>query len=345
MSGPAPGVQAALEEYYTGNRVQAGLLGLVAYEYVITFSQEVEYVWQKPLSVTSVLLLSTRWVMVVFQALWVTPTGVASCRRLEPVSQLLLFASWAQIAVFSGLRVYALWHDSRLRYILLVVVILLGCIPIATNSVLRLVARASAIHRHPIYVVYIPRGRARASELHKSVLALSPRPAGLMRLTLVLYFTRSGALASDLLVVVLTWTKTFMHWKQQRRAGLKSSVATLLLRDGTIYFGAILALDIAQMVTYSVKNVNGYANIADNFLQGLPPVLLQRFMLNLRQFADAKAPGRDAEELVGSDSTVRFRARSRLGNAGEPLSFYESDMETDEDGSTQPSTLVQRDRA
>ena len=72
-------------------------------------------------------------------------------------------------------------------------------------------------------------------------------------------------------------------------------------------------------------------------------------MLNLRQFADGKVPGgRDAEELVDADSTVRFQARSRLGNVGEPLSWCESDVETDysgtdEDGSTQPSTLVQRD--
>ncbi|GJE98361.1 hypothetical protein PsYK624_145900 [Phanerochaete sordida] len=134
MSDSVLGEQGAIEEYYTGNRVQAGLLGLVAYEYVITFGQEVACVWQKPISATSVLLLSTRWVMVLYQAIWVTPSGVESCRRWEPVSQLLLFTSWAQIAVFSGLRVYALWHDSRLRHVLLVAVILLGCIPIATNS-------------------------------------------------------------------------------------------------------------------------------------------------------------------------------------------------------------------
>ncbi|GJE98362.1 hypothetical protein PsYK624_145910 [Phanerochaete sordida] len=65
-------------------------------------------------------------------------------------------------------------------------------------------------------------------------------------------------------------------------------------------------------------------------------------MLNLRQFADQKAPDdRDAEELAYAESTVRFRGRSRgLGNIGEPLSFDESDAVTDEDSYTQPSTLV-----
>ena len=38
--------------------------GLVAYEYIITFDQEVVQVWMRKTTATSFLLLSTRWIMV-----------------------------------------------------------------------------------------------------------------------------------------------------------------------------------------------------------------------------------------------------------------------------------------
>lgn len=41
--------------------------------------------------------------------------------------------------MFSGLRVYALWNGSRLKYLLAGAIITLGCVPIATNIVGHLV--------------------------------------------------------------------------------------------------------------------------------------------------------------------------------------------------------------
>lgn len=41
---------------------------LVAYEYIITIWQEVEAVWKRPMSATSILLISIRWLMLLTQA-------------------------------------------------------------------------------------------------------------------------------------------------------------------------------------------------------------------------------------------------------------------------------------
>lgn len=61
-------------------------------------------------------------------------------------------------------------------------------------------------------------------------------PRSLIMIThVVLIFTRSSVIASDVLVLVLTWVKSFTHWRQMRRLKLGSSISSVLLRDG-MYF-------------------------------------------------------------------------------------------------------------
>lgn len=49
----------------------------------------------------------------------------------------------------------------------------------------------------------------------------------------VRYLTRSSLIAGDVLVLVVTWRKTFPLWLQARKANISSpSVTTCLLRDG-----------------------------------------------------------------------------------------------------------------
>ena len=65
---------------------------------------------------------------------------------------------------------------------------------------------------------------------------LLPRVWWLTYLCGVLYLTRSGAIAADALVLILTWTRTFLQWRQLRRVGIRHSISALLLRDGTPIF-------------------------------------------------------------------------------------------------------------
>ena len=48
----------------------------------------------------------------------------------------------------------------------------------------------------------------------------------------MLLFTRSGAIAADVLVLIVTWTRTVQNWWQLRQMPVGTSVSTLLLRDG-----------------------------------------------------------------------------------------------------------------
>ena len=49
------------------------------YEYIITFNQEVAVVWERRFSATSVLLIGSRWLMIVFAYLVFYP-GPAKCK-------------------------------------------------------------------------------------------------------------------------------------------------------------------------------------------------------------------------------------------------------------------------
>lgn len=49
---------------------------------------------------------------------------------------------------------------------------------------------------------------------------------------LVVYTTRAAMMLADILVVVITWIKTFKEWNTARQLKLSLSVTTCLLRDG-----------------------------------------------------------------------------------------------------------------
>ncbi|GJE96345.1 hypothetical protein PsYK624_125390 [Phanerochaete sordida] len=49
----------------TGGYVGYSVMCLVLYELVITINQEIEVVWKRKFTITSLLLLSTRWLMIV----------------------------------------------------------------------------------------------------------------------------------------------------------------------------------------------------------------------------------------------------------------------------------------
>ncbi|GJE98365.1 hypothetical protein PsYK624_145940 [Phanerochaete sordida] len=137
MSQASIELQQELQAFQIGNFSNVALLVLVFYEYVITIDQEIACVWQRKVTAASALLLSTRWVMVVYQGYnWVTPSNVSEfhcCRRLGPPDNVILWISFAQLALFSGLRVYALWRESRFRLVMCAVVVALGLVQIGTN--------------------------------------------------------------------------------------------------------------------------------------------------------------------------------------------------------------------
>ncbi|KIP05467.1 hypothetical protein PHLGIDRAFT_151480 [Phlebiopsis gigantea 11061_1 CR5-6] len=131
----------------------------------------------------------------------------------------------------------------------------------------------------------------------------------------------------------LTWKKTFREYMVSRQMKLTTPVTTCLLRDGTWYFFALLIFNTLSMFyVFDPSFV-----ILDPFVSFLPPVLVNRFMINLRSptaFTESRGITSSFHPSISSNvhrpSTLRF-----LGNIGESLEHGQEDQ----DGSVEDAEL------
>ncbi|EKM50969.1 uncharacterized protein PHACADRAFT_199796 [Phanerochaete carnosa HHB-10118-sp] len=134
---------------------------------------------------------------------------------------------------------------------------------------------------------------------------------------------------ADLLVVVVTWQQTFRYWKSVSRSQSSPTVSSCLLRDGTVYFSALLLLNIAQVLT-----THPTFHPVGSLVVAMPPILVSRFMLNLRQVRS----GPSIQSYSAVIPTFQPRTSSAdygtftsiIGNIGEPL-VHGHDEEIEED--------------
>lgn len=126
----------------------------------------------------------------------------------------------------------------------------------------------------------------------------------------------------DAVVLIATWMKT---WSIHR--GIKStnidarsdvSLPELLLRDGTIYFVALLCLNIAALVLSTTPQV--MINPVGFFATSFSSILLCRLILNLRSFNvyNTSTTTTNARQIT----SVRF-ANAVLNNIGASVSLGE----------------------
>jgi len=122
-------------------------------------------------------------------------------------------------------------------------------------------------------------------------------------------------------VLILTWIRTYKLRKVAVEAEIPTQLSMLLLRDGTVYFGAILALNVTSIAAFnnssaSASTVNGLTMI-ENIVQF---VLLSRFMFCLREAYLSDQSGHTSH-IIGSRgwSSLHFTAGNIIGNIGAPL--------------------------
>ncbi|EKM60201.1 uncharacterized protein PHACADRAFT_246056 [Phanerochaete carnosa HHB-10118-sp] len=215
------------------------------------------------------------------------------------------------ISVVSALRMYALWKGSRMKYVFPAIVLTLGMLPAGLN----------------IFIWVLTSFIFMSSESPPLVECLeftnmAPTQLGSIWVP-TLISSSIVASACDIVVLALTWIKSFAHWREMRRLKLTSSISTVLLRDAP---SALLSLSALQPLTGFVSYVFCFA----------PLLLVQRFILNLRQLghaAEASENNSDAQRF--SRFSVSFRVPSDfLGNIGETLDHGQSEqVEEDNDES------------
>ncbi|EKM57611.1 uncharacterized protein PHACADRAFT_206502 [Phanerochaete carnosa HHB-10118-sp] len=129
----------------------------------------------------------------------------------------------------------------------------------------------------------------------------------------------------------MTWMKTYRQYREARSLGIKSPLAIRLIHDGTVYFLILLVLNISQIVSFFFADVS----IVNSFANAMSPILVCRFMMNLRL---VNRGGPTTSEASSSQQLASLRmptfndgtAPSFMTNMGEPLYYDQNDMGDDD---------------
>ncbi|KAI0334549.1 hypothetical protein GY45DRAFT_1242288, partial [Cubamyces sp. BRFM 1775] len=238
-------------------------MALLVYDYLLTLRHEVRFVWSRKFTGATVLFLLNRYIIILVYlvdviTLFPIISKVSACPgtgRFITVLEVLPYIIWA---AFSSLRAYAL--SSRNLPIGLLI-FLLSLVPAGVN----------AYFFSTFSFIELPSP--------SNCTALSDITAQLMTIV-----SRASLMAADTLVIVVTWASTYRIGKASRDARLGFSFGALLLRDGTIYFVALVAMNIVHMTLNTVKPNDfvqqaSYVTVLEN---PITSILVSRFILNLR---------------------------------------------------------------
>jgi len=156
-----------------------------------------------------------------------TSSSCISLSHLSKALDIILFATWA---VFTWLRTYAVCCGS---WQLPLVAVLLSLVPVGTNAV------GSALLHCALAFDFISQYAAESDGLLDVPYIgtwcstfTSPDKTD----TYLTLATRICCMLADLLVLVITWRKTYTTYRTASRNNIKTPLTTLLLRDGTVYF-------------------------------------------------------------------------------------------------------------
>ncbi|KZT04670.1 uncharacterized protein LAESUDRAFT_290826 [Laetiporus sulphureus 93-53] len=315
---------------------------VVLYEYAITLPEEVALVWLKPLSVTKVAVLSNRYLSLclgIVDMLAVLPlySTLHDCRRTCPP---LLTISIRRCLVISELQSYLVpaveaviadqsdstgSNSSRLihlTYRTYCPAYLCHLRPQAGARLDGIDTRASTsgsqhLSEHTI-LRCIRASYSECSNMHGFISHLFQSDQPVMLLP-----ARICPLISDVILLAVTWYKTFKVAREARTAGVQAPLAILLLRDGTLYFVTISLLNVLEIVlafTVQLVEVDAYVYVS-LFGPQMSSILFTRFVFNLRQVSSDLAVSSERPlSTVPQTRTLEFSSKL-VGNMDADLDF------------------------
>ncbi|KAI9069090.1 hypothetical protein FKP32DRAFT_1671664 [Trametes sanguinea] len=295
VSEEASLIAAAVPE----NRVALGAVALLAYEYIITLDQEVRCIWMHKKTGAIWLFLVIRCITYV---------------KVQTALQVAQYIIWA------GLRALAL---SGMNLTLASAVFLLAAAPFAVNMVCfsnavqfgriadpdagaQWVIGGIGTYSYNLPLAGCLVGTNETASQAKMQVQTSYYPRSSLahfRPCSGVSISRSCVMASDVLVIAITWWyaargRTLHDARQLKQ--FKHSLTQVLIMNGTIYFLALLTVNAVHL-TLSMLSINGLADEISEvavFIDPLTAILICRFLLALHS-ANLRLTG---EELATDDS-------------------------------------------
>ncbi|TBU28237.1 hypothetical protein BD311DRAFT_865542 [Dichomitus squalens] len=315
----SPEVQAVSEAFFADHWAVVAVV-LLVYDYILTFSSEVTLFWMGGrVSGATILFLLNRYITLAAQILGAAPisSSVESAFSEYVAYGVLRALQYLPWAAFSALRSYALCPDPY-QWPISATVFGLSSVPIVTNMWGNL---------YRLSFVDDP-------ELGK---AIPTNPISANTLLKVEVATRSSLIASDLVVLFVTWYRTYGTTRLSLRTPGKPTLASILLLNGTIYFLALLILSVLQMA-FTLAGVagNGALEISTSIIalleEPLTSILTSRFLIDLQKTQRGlvgSSRSISLGEVVFQPQTSRNTSRF-IGSLGAQLSFHEDGGEEDE---------------
>ncbi|KAJ3538254.1 hypothetical protein NM688_g6546 [Phlebia brevispora] len=122
-----------------------------------------------------------------------------------------------------------------------------------------------------------------------------------------------------------------LAYAQASVAGLGAGFGGTLFRYGTLYFVALCAVDIVDLIVFLVPSIQLIGNPMTIFTAMVPSVMLSRFLINLRE-VDAATPSDNSRPSRFSEPNFRRSTlNSIVGNLGEQLADGDDTPDHDED--------------
>ncbi|KAI0645033.1 hypothetical protein C8Q79DRAFT_1011145 [Trametes meyenii] len=333
MSGSSAYAQAVLNDYprlIVENYCIVATSALLWFDFALTFPTERRRIWGRKFSGATVIYLCTRYVALVQRILqaavvltWYSSDQVGltfrnaaivltliptiqTCGVLTHTDDVLTFLNYTSIATFTALRVYAVWgRDWR---------------PLVVVLPLALVRPALLLYEYTQYIPVQagpPFGCGYAYDLPNVDAWLSHRE---LQISIT---ERAASIGSDTILIILTWYKTFGIKRVSMKTGVRTPLATLLLRDGTGYFLVLFTIQLISIITSRIGHHLTIWVVWPYFDQVFSVIFLSRFMLNLRglYFANDRGEPGAQSTLPAHWSDIKFQELSArvVGNLGATL--------------------------
>ncbi|KAI0941891.1 hypothetical protein AcV7_002456 [Taiwanofungus camphoratus] len=301
---------------------------LLFFDFCITFTTEVQRIWSRRFSGATIIFLIVRY--------------AALAERITLVTSVLLRATLDQRYVLVGIRKLTNIHHVMLR----------SCVPVlrlddSLTSLGKLVNGAFIVLRirgiwgsdwrpflllaplcliPPIVSIYL--------QVEYIPIAFGPPLYGCGALYIASSETidnlriaaNAAAIASNTIVLFLTWAKTYWISRESSRLGWNTPLITLLLRDGTLYFMLFLLIEILDIIGYGLGSDFILWDVWTYFDEVFLVIFTSRFMLDLRGVYLTNSDCASVTTQTGRISDVRF-VSNVVGNLGAPL-YHKRNMTT-----------------
>jgi len=223
-----------LQELWIDHYIKLSSFTILIYEFCLTFTHEVELFWwtNKATWATFFFFLNRYFVLLSYVPIMVmefwysrADSKQSICRGLRSYYQYNSVAVQVVISAILIMRTYALYNRSRRVLVLMILIVLAVAIVACWSIVSELTLGRNGFKYSDVMGCQSPISRARALGLVKAW---------------------AGLLVFDTLIFILTVHKSL----SLDICGPRPSLLTLMLRDGSIYFGVMVASNLANILTY-----------------------------------------------------------------------------------------------